>query len=119
MKEILLTFVQCLFFYALGLATVKVFWPILRRYSSNLLPQYNWPGLLASILAFLLLFVITHMQEGRIDPLGLPFLLLYLFISLGFALSTVHPKQYNVGAASVNMALTYVTLTQIVQKLAA
>lgn len=109
------TVLLCLAYYAAGWSTVQLLWPLLSAlpFMQNVAPWI--PALIANATAFLVLFTITHMQRGHIDPQRRNFLWIYMGICLAYSLSTLHPSQYNEGAASLQMAFVYMAAVNLVR----
>jgi hypothetical protein len=105
--EVAKTAFLCAVCYGLGFVVVQVTWPTLSGLSV-VASMPSWlPATIASGTAALLLFVITHMERGQLDPMGYNFLMLYGIVCLGFGLSTLHPSQYNCGTAAMEMAFVF------------
>lgn len=114
--EIWRTFRLCAVCLALGAATVWFLWPPLRGLTIVQALPSEAPPVVAFITASLLLFVITHMERGHMDPRGYCFLMVYGLSCLAFGLSTIPASQNNYGTAVMEMAFVYMLLWKAFQK---
>jgi MFS-type transporter involved in bile tolerance (Atg22 family) len=103
--QVLRTVLLCGVCYGLGHLTVMWLWPVLGPMTDAWNPKF--PVILSSVTAGFLLFVITHMERGQLDPFGYSFLGLYALVCLMFGLSTLPKSQYNTGTAAMEMAFVY------------
>lgn len=109
--QIVWTALECVVFYGMAALTVRFAWPLGRSVMEKL--SEKTAARLSNLTSLAVFAILTHLGRGAIQADSIFFRLLFGCACLSFALSTIHPKQFSVGAANLNLAFFYVYIWQI------